>query len=80
MLMLSFTIAHKAFLNFKCWATQFSVPVNKIRGFFLKPLFMTEFHSLECSYQTSVMILNKNLVPEKYYSEKGKKIPNKAQE
>lgn len=41
---------------------------------------MTEFHSLECSYQTSVMILNKNLVPEKYYSEKGKKIPNKAQE
>lgn len=26
------------------------------------------------------MILNKNLVPEKYYSEEGEKIPNKAQE
>lgn len=40
---------------------------------------MTEFHSLECSYQTSVMILNKNLVPEKYYSKEGEKNPNEAQ-
>jgi len=25
---------------------------------------MSEFHSLECSYQTRVMILNEKLVPE----------------
>lgn len=40
---------------------------------------MTEFHSLECSYQTSlikfVRLLNKNLVHEKYYSEEGGKNP-----
>lgn len=66
-------VVHKAFLNFRCWATQFSLPVTKTVAFFLKPLLMTEFHSLECSYQTSVMILNKNLVPEKYYSKEEEK-------
>lgn len=39
---------------------------------------MTEFHSLECSYQTSVMILNKNLVPKKYYSEEREKNPKQS--
>lgn len=39
---------------------------------------MTEFHPLECSYQTSAMILNKNLVPEKYYSEEGEKNPKRS--
>lgn len=55
---------HRAILNFKCWATQFSLQVNKIVVFFLKPLLMSEFHSLEYSYQTRVMILNEKLVPE----------------
>lgn len=54
----------QAFLIFKCWSTQFSLQVNRIVVFFLKPLLIPEFHSLECSYQIYVVIPNEELVPE----------------